>query len=333
MGKICVIVPVYQAEQYLERCINSILSQSFSDFDLILIDDGSSDRCPMMCESYSEKDRRVQVIHQKNRGLSAARNVGIRRALRGGSRWITFVDADDWIHSDYLKRLYDAAISADADISVCGFAKKAGETAVAVAPPKAEPIRADALWQLNTSNATVAWGKLYRKDLFKRVRYPVGHCHEDEYVTYKMLFAAERIVYDAAPLYCYFQNPNGIMNSPWKPERMHAIEALNLQIVYFRKRGYPQFCERRWRFMCTLIRKHNAILEEQNRPLKERRWLRRQVRYAYRKNREAYGLSLENNFELFKIAFPARLNFYRKYCAIFNKKKFEELEKLYAEQN
>ena len=107
MANISVIVPVYKVEDFLSRCVDSILRQSYSDFDLILVDDGSPDRCGQMCEAYARQDSRVHVIHQENGGLSAARNSGIDWAIaHSGSRWLAFVDSDDWVHPDFLKVLY-----------------------------------------------------------------------------------------------------------------------------------------------------------------------------------------------------------------------------------
>ena len=106
MPKISVIVPVYKVEKYLRRCIDSILNQTFNDFDLILVDDGSPDSCGDICEKYEKTDNRITVIHRENGGLSAARNSGIKWALKNSdSEWITFVDSDDWLHPDYLKIL------------------------------------------------------------------------------------------------------------------------------------------------------------------------------------------------------------------------------------
>ena len=111
MPKVSVIVPVYKVEKYLQRCLDSLLNQTFVDFDLILIDDGSPDKCGGICEQYADSDKRVHVIHQKNGGLSAARNSGIEWSIaHSGSQWITFVDSDDWVHPQYLNILYETAM-------------------------------------------------------------------------------------------------------------------------------------------------------------------------------------------------------------------------------
>ena len=111
MAKISIVVPVYKVEKYLYRCVKSILEQTFFDFDLVLVDDGSPDSCGELCDEYAATDKRIQVIHQKNGGLSAARNSGIELCLKNSdSEWITFIDSDDWVHPRYLELLYEAAI-------------------------------------------------------------------------------------------------------------------------------------------------------------------------------------------------------------------------------
>lgn len=114
--ELSIIVPIYKVEKYLKECIQSILQQTFTDFELILVDDGSPDACPQMCDAIAEQDSRVRVIHQKNGGLSAARNTGIE-AARGN--WLGFVDSDDFVAPDFYEKLYHAAVSAGADCSIC----------------------------------------------------------------------------------------------------------------------------------------------------------------------------------------------------------------------
>ena len=122
--KISVIVPIYKVEKYLDRCVRSVLAQTFRDFELILVDDGSPDSCPQMCDDWAKKDSRIRVIHQNNQGLSAARNTGIRAA---SGEYINFIDSDDWVADTLLSDLYRLLIKYDADISVCGFEKCSSE--------------------------------------------------------------------------------------------------------------------------------------------------------------------------------------------------------------
>ena len=120
MPIISIIIPVYKAEAYLDRCVQSVLAQSMADFEVILIDDGSPDRSGAVCDAYAKQDERVRVIHQKNQGQAAARNAGIDCAFANSdSKWLTFIDSDDWVHPEYLQMLYDATMQDNTLISMC----------------------------------------------------------------------------------------------------------------------------------------------------------------------------------------------------------------------
>ena len=128
MPAISVIVPVYKVEKYIHRCVDSILGQTFTDYELILVDDGSPDNCGAICDEYAVKDSRIVVIHQENGGLSAARNTGIDWSFANSdSRWLTFIDSDDWVHPEYLQRLLAAAVEHNVSVSICGYAQTEGK--------------------------------------------------------------------------------------------------------------------------------------------------------------------------------------------------------------
>ena len=195
MAAICVIVPVYKVEPYLHRCVDSILNQTFTNFELILVDDGSPDNCGVICDEYAAKDSRVHVIHQKNGGLSAARNAGIDWAFaHSDSTWLTFVDSDDWIHPQMLEILYHTAVDNHVKVSICSFAITHGEK------PEVLPdeYKVSIYTPVDFYNS-VACGKLYYKNCFQSIRYPVGRIHEDEFTTYRILFQQEKIAVTEAP--------------------------------------------------------------------------------------------------------------------------------------
>ena len=247
MSEISVIVPVYNVEKYLSRCVESILRQTFSNFDLILIDDGSPDRCGMICDQYRQKDMRVHVIHQKNAGLSAARNSGLEWSLRySDSKWLTFIDSDDWIHPEMLQLLYDAVCQTNLPISICGHYKTEGNSLeIDSSQTKMQIWKTEDFYFKRNVNATIAVAKLYKKECFKNIRYPVGKLHEDEYVTYRILFNYPKLALVDAPLYAYFQNPEGIMHSGWNPRKLDVLEAVQKQIIFFRKRNMKEIYEKR----------------------------------------------------------------------------------------
>ena len=227
MPQISVIVPVYKVEAYLDRCVESILNQTFSDFELILVDDGSPDRCGKICDEWAKKDRRIRVIHKSNGGLSDARNAGFDVST---GEWITFIDSDDYVHPKMLESLHAAVQESGVQISACGYAETHGE------PLQAEDLRATILspadfYRNHNITATVAWGKLYHKSIV--LPYPVGKLHEDEFVTYRILFALRRIAFIDAAMYGYYQNDAGIMGSPWNPRKMDELTAMEEQINFF----------------------------------------------------------------------------------------------------
>ncbi len=246
MAQISIIVPVYKVEPYLRRCVDSILNQSFSDFELILVDDGSPDNCGAICDEYAAKDSRVYVIHQKNGGLSAARNAGIDWAFaHSDSTWLTFVDSDDWIHPQMLEALYNAVRKDGTSVAVCGYQETSGEDPVVLSDQLSSSLwTPDDFYVQHNCNATLAWGKLYEKRCFETLRYPVGKIHEDEYVTYQILFQLPKISVIPAPLYAYFVNMEGLTKSTWSPKWLDAWGAFEEQIRFFHETGRTELEKR-----------------------------------------------------------------------------------------
>ena len=287
MPAISVIVPVYKVENYIHRCVGSILAQTFRDFELILVDDGSPDHCGAICDDYAAKDSRVHVIHQENGGLSAARNAGIDWAFANSdSEYLTFIDSDDWVHPSCLRALYGAAQSTGLPISVCGYAETAGEDPQC-GEISVETWEPEAFYMERHVNAVVAWGKLYSRALFRDVRYPVGRIHEDEYVTYRLLFPQARLAVVPAPLYAYFQNPEGITKSEWTPRRLDAVEGLNGQRLYFRAHGFARAhraaaADCVWRLSSNISKleklpRQKTVLKRQRRLLRQVLWQERNM--------------------------------------------------------
>ena len=235
MALISVIVPVYKVEPYIHRCVDSILAQSFPDFELILVDDGSPDNCGTICDDYAAKDSRVHVIHQENGGLSAARNAGIDWMFANSdSRWLTFIDSDDWVHREFLQSLLTAAQGNGCLMSGCHIFHTAGEDFGGEAIGEAAVLSSDDYYcgDGNWELSVVACGKLYARALFETLRYPVGRLHEDEFTTYKAVYAAGRVALIPAALYAYYRNDGGIIHSRWNPRRMDAIDAFEEQIAF-----------------------------------------------------------------------------------------------------
>ena len=242
MPEISIIVPVYNVEQYLCRCVDSILNQTFSDFELILVDDGSPDKCGDICDEYAEKDGRIHVIHQENGGLSAARNAGIDWAFANSdSQWLTFIDSDDWIHRDYLKRLLTSAEKYGVDYAACGTHWT--DSYVEDKPLdeiSAELMDAEDLFVQHYAKAISACDKIVKKHLYSGVRYPVGKLYEDAFVTHKLLFDCSQTVVVDEELSYYYNNPTSITQGRWSDRKLDSIEAHELRLDYFKKSGYQK---------------------------------------------------------------------------------------------
>lgn len=299
MPNISVIVPVYQVEPYLRRCVDSILRQSYPDLELILVDDGSPDACPGICEEYARTDSRVHVIHQKNGGLSAARNAGIDWAFaNSGSQWITFVDSDDWVHRDYLLRLMSIAAQTECLVSACRFYRTGGEALPREPEAAIQCLSAEAYYcgSAGEDIPQIACAKLYHKSLFATLRFPVGKLHEDEFTTYLAVFAAGKVGVTSAQLYAYFQNPAGIMQAEWNRKKLNALEALEQQIAFAEKHKYSLMLsevDRRYLFcICEQLAQVKQLPEgacQQDVQL-----LRRKLRRALRLGRSSFPLSGEH---------------------------------------
>lgn len=213
MTKVSVIVPVYNVEKYLNRCIDSILNQTFRDFELILVDDGSTDQSGRICDEYKEKDNRIVVIHKTNGGLSDARNYGIDRAK---GEYITFIDSDDWIKERYIEVLYNNAVKFKVDISAVNLHKEYDDISERSCDITEGVFDGKAAMQFLYGDMSiyfnVAWAKLYKISLFEDIRYPVGKLHEDGFTTYKLLYFSNTVYFSNEDLYNYYQRQGSIMN-------------------------------------------------------------------------------------------------------------------------
>ncbi len=235
---ISVIIPVYRVEAYLHRCMDSVLAQTYENMEIILVDDGSDDGCPAICDAYAEQDGRVRVIHQKNAGLSGARNTGIEAAK--GS-YLAFVDSDDYLASDFLARLYEACVKTGSDMSVCRWEyvkgeaipeKGSGETRIFTG----RQMLAN-LYIPDGAYFVVAWNKLYKRELFETIRYPLGRIHEDEATTYRIYHQVKQAAYVDASLYGYFVTPSSITRG-FNPKRLDWVKAGVERLDFLEQNGY-----------------------------------------------------------------------------------------------
>lgn len=234
---ISIIVPVYNVSDYIEKCVKSILAQTYENIEIILVDDGSKDDSGNKCEQLKQMDKRIKVIHKENGGLSSARNAGIDIAK---GKYLTFIDSDDYVNVDFIKVLYNNLINYKSDISAVSVKKVYNQNQDTHEFNKSNITITEGIekyYNIYNSKAfvtVVSWNKLYKRKIFENLRYKEGILHEDEEIIHKILSKANRIVYDDAKLYYYFQRNNSIMNK-YNIKRLQIVQSLENRIDYFKE--------------------------------------------------------------------------------------------------
>lgn len=223
---ISVIVPIYKVEAYLERCIKSIVDQTYKNLEIILVDDGSPDRCPEICDEWKEKDDRIKVIHKKNGGLSDARNAGMQ--IMTGT-YVSYIDSDDWIANDMYHNMINAIKEQDADICECAFERTSGivkKKAVKCDDQVLTMDRQSALMAVVEEKIQpVVWNKLYKREVVDELWFEVGKYNEDEFFTYKAIERADKIIQIKYIGYYYFFREDSIINETYTIRRLDGLEA------------------------------------------------------------------------------------------------------------
>ena len=242
MTKVSLIIPVFNAELYLRRCLDSVLRQSLQDFQVILVNDGSTDNSLSICRQYSQRDPRFIILDKPNGGAATARNMGLDWFYQNGSTpWLCFLDADDFAHERYLETLYSAALSTNLKISMCSYELTQADTIQSVemnCTPKA--MATEALWCQHQLCCTIPVVKLFARDLFRDIRFPEGIIHEDEFTLYRVLFQCDQIAYVDLPLYGYYQTETSVMRGAWTPRHMTEPDGLFAQLSFFEENNYQQ---------------------------------------------------------------------------------------------
>ena len=288
---ISIIIPVYKVEDYLSDCVESVLAQTYRNFELILVDDGSPDNCPQMCDDFATRDSRIRVIHKENGGLSSARNAGIDIA-RG--EYLAFLDSDDLWSPLFLERLYRAIQETGGDFAVCLFQRFCGEA------PKELPesIATEVLTQRQAFacffsernvDMVVAPNKLYHRHLFDAVRYPVGQIHEDEAVIHEIIGAAKTVAWVEEAHYHYRQAPGSITTSQFSLKRLDETYAKEQRIAWLEAHGMHDLADRtRVIYLSNLMRLYRTVQQE----LDDKTAARKACRKLYETFRSVYSPEL-----------------------------------------
>ncbi len=239
---ISVIVPVYNSQQYLEQCVQSILHQTYTNLEIILVDDGSTDNCPAICDSLAKTDRRIKIIHKENGGASDARNTGVRAAK---GKYVTFVDCDDWLHSEMLSVLSNALASNEADLAMCGY------QVIRHAKEVKEKMVGGFSWKVYTGKQTLerllyqklsgsAWAILLLRELAREIVFPKDYVYGEDLTTvYRYCRKIQNAVYVPSKLYFYRDNPRGLMRRPFD-EKIFDLVNITDDIVGFAEKNMPE---------------------------------------------------------------------------------------------
>ena len=243
---ISIIVPVYNVEPYLYKCIDSIINQTYKNLEIILVDDGSPDNCGVICDEYAQKDNRIKVIHKTNGGLSDARNAGLNIAA---GEWISFIDSDDWIEPTMYEVLLNLAQNFDSQISVGGVADEIYENGKIITVKTTNSIvsspyvlsRTQAM-QKYFLGSWSAWDKIYRREIFDNIRFPVGEINEDEAIVLQILENASNISYTNQVFYHYIKRPESITTTSFHPKKLAWYYHCKANLSFI-KENYPSLTE------------------------------------------------------------------------------------------
>lgn len=287
--RISVIVPVYKVEKYLNECVTSITNQTYQNMEIILVDDGSPDNCPEMCDSWAQKDNRITVIHKTNGGLSSARNAGIDIAT---GKYLSFVDSDDTIEKDMLKTMFLAAQKYNAEIVCCGRKLIVSENDIrpmhCILGEKiytSEEAMSEVLLGRDIEEA--AWDKLYRAELFQNIRYPVGEINEDIPIIGPLLSQCHIIVHVGKAFYNYRLNPNSITKSCYTEKKSVYLKHMQ-QVQQYVSEHFPRLNNETEFFLARYA--YAALLEME---------MNEQTVQNYKKDYKNYKKILSQNYHTY----------------------------------
>ena len=263
---ITVIVPVYNVEPYLKACVDSILAQTYQNLEIVLVDDGSPDACPEICDKYARKDERIKVIHRANGGLSAARNSGLAEA---NGDLIYFVDSDDMIHPECIERLAEIMGREDCDIVQCKILEFLDEDKIPykLCEPELKRVGRHEMCRYLMfggceSSPTIVWNKLYKRELFNEIRFPEGMVYEDTATTYQLFWKSEKIVLTNQVLTFYRQQQGSITYSTDKRYYEDFVYAQKMRCDFFKKVDEKELWEQGMYLLCSAYTKMRTIETE-----------------------------------------------------------------------
>lgn len=261
---VSVVVPVYNAQKYLQSCVDSIINQTYRNLEIILVDDGSTDQSGMICDEYADKDERIRVVHKENGGAADARNAGLQ-CVKG--EYIVFIDSDDFVHARFIELLLAIAKKKEADIVVGDYVLfHEGDSREDKVFYESDIDKAEVLTQKHLYNNdfikretvrfVVPWGKICKSKLFEGICYPVGKINEDTWVSYKIIEKANKVVYFKEPIYYWHENMQSVTHGKFSIKYLSGLDAFKEQLEYYQSVGKMRHVEivydeyRDWFFWC-----------------------------------------------------------------------------------
>lgn len=258
---ISVIIPVYNVEEYLKECVDSVVESTYKNLDIILVDDGSSDRSGELCDSFAKKDARIRVLHKENGGLSSARNAGIDIAI---GDYILFVDSDDWIDKNMIQELCEILEMNPVDMIVFEYVKETGGKVQI----KNEPLKIERYHSLEflesilcrPAETTIMWNKLMKRQIWEQLRFPLGKQHEDAWMIHYICERATQILWINKQYYHYRMRQDSIMHVSYNPKRLDGVWGIRDQVYFLERRGKDKIWEKSFMYYTNLCMEHSDLL-------------------------------------------------------------------------
>lgn len=306
---ISIIVPIYKVDRYLRRCIDSIINQSYTNLEIILVNDGSPDSSGAICDDYAKKDKRIKVVHQENKGLSGARNAGLEIAQ---GKYIGLVDSDDYIHPRMYEWLYNSLKESGTEISICGFkyVHTGNYDCESIGKVTAKLISTEELinnmYKPDGMKTIVAWNKLYSKKIFENYRYPLGKKHEDEFAVHHIMGKVSAAAQIEECLYYYYQRSDSIVGQGYPIKTLDRIFAYEDRLQYYKSKNLRHpYIQAYTHYMCHLIRTYGGIKKHRPEDIENIKILREKIINGY------------NEFNLLIIeSLKSKMKLYHKYRRI-----------------
>lgn len=304
---ISVIVPIYNIEKYIEKCIASISSQTYKNLEIILIDDGSTDSSGSICDTLAKNDPRIKVIHKKNGGLSDARNAGLEVAE---GEYFSFIDGDDFITPDTLEKLYNAAVSTDSEISVCNMLRyyEDGSTVDFYCPSTA-PVTLEGIDRFKTLNQPSVCNKLFKAELFGDLRFPKSKYYEDTYIYHILAYNASKATLTGHNGYMYLSRRDSILGANISERYFDCIEAIYNRLVFLAEHGIDIYAKEAALSLYAAVANAQKGIKKTSSNQKSFENARKQYLAAYRYlMHRSSGISFKQKIRLFLLKYAPMLH-------------------------